>query len=208
VSAIDAGDHPVINFRGEKVGLGPLRRDLLPLYQRWMNDFEVTRTLAAPMWPMTAEAEEAWFERASRPEREVVFTVYELPGLRPIGNTGLHNIDFINRTAEFGIVIGEKDCWGKGYGTEVTQLMLAYGFTVLGLHTILLRVYANNERAIRAYRRAGFHEIGRWRQARRVGRQRYDVIFMDCLAAEMMEPGPEGAAGRPVQEILGGWDGQ
>ena len=175
---------PIFNIVGEKVALGPRSRDLLPLYQRWMNDFEVTRTLAVGWRPITWEFEEAWYARASQDDREVGFTIYERASLRPIGSTALHDVDHLNRTATFGIVIGEKDCWGKGYGTEATVLTLDYAFTGLGLHNVILSVYANNERGLRAYTRAGFRVMGRRREALRRGGQAYDVVFMDCLATE------------------------
>ena len=181
-------EQPIINFAGEKVALGPYRRDLLPLYQRWMNDFEVTRSLAVGWRPLTWEAEEAWYEGASKNEREVGFTIYERATGRPIGNTGLHNVDHFHRTAGFGIVIGEKDCWGKGYGTEATTLVLDYAFTALGLHSVMLSVYGFNERGIRAYTRAGFRLIGRWREAHRQGGRAHDVVLMDCLASEFQSP--------------------
>src|SRR6266542_1001029 len=142
---METQETPIINIAGELVALGPLRKDLLPLYEKWINDFEVIRTLGAPMRPATHEAEEAWYAGAtSQGERHVSFTVYERAPMRPIGNTGLGEIDHRQRTATFGILIGEKDCWGKGYGTEVTRLMLAYGFTALSLHNIMLTVYSYN----------------------------------------------------------------
>lgn len=182
--AATSPEQPILNIIGEKVALGPLRHDLLPLYLKWINDFEVTRSLGVGLRPMTGEAEEEWYARISKSERDVAFTVYERATLRPIGNTGLHGIDYRHRTAEFGIVIGEKDCWGKGYGTETTALMLDYGFHALDLHNIMLRVYSFNERAVRAYTRAGFRLMGRRREAYRAGGRAYDVIYMDCLATE------------------------
>jgi RimJ/RimL family protein N-acetyltransferase len=137
---------------------------------------------------MTLEQEEAWYERASKGEGQVTFGIFELSAMRPIGNTGLFDIDHYNRIAEFGILIGEKDCWNKGYGTEATTLILDYGFTVLSLHNIILQVYKFNERAHRAYLRAGFREIGRRRDAKRMGGRAYDVIYMDCLATEFKSP--------------------
>src|SRR5262249_8485677 len=157
---------PILNIVGDKVALGPRRRDLLPVYLQWINDFETTRTLALGLQPVTWEAEQAWYDHTSTGEPAVVaFTVYERPTMRPIGNTDLRHIDHVPRTAEFGILIGEKDCWGKGYGTETTTLMLDYGFTGLGLHNIMLRVFDFNARGIRAYTRAGFRVIGHRREA-------------------------------------------
>jgi RimJ/RimL family protein N-acetyltransferase len=184
----DQADKPIINIIGEKVALGPMRRDLVPLYTKWLNDFEVIRTLGAPLRPMTQEAEEAWYERASKAERDSYFTIYERPSMRPVGSTGLHGIDHRHRTAEFGLLIGEKECWGKGYGTETTRLVLDYAFNRLGLHNVVLTVYSFNERGIRAYTRAGFRVIGRRREAFRLGDQAHDVLYMDCTATEFQSP--------------------
>ena len=176
-------ERPVLNVTGEKVALGPLRRDLLPLYQKWVNDWEVTRTVGG-MRPWTWEAEEDWYERASKREGDVIFTIYERGALRAIGTAASHDVNHRHRTAEFGILIGEKDCWGKGYGTEATRLTLGYAFGTLGLHNVTLSVHADNERAIRAYTRAGFQVVGRRREVvRRAGRC-LDLVLMDCLARE------------------------
>jgi RimJ/RimL family protein N-acetyltransferase len=174
---------PILMIQGDLVGLGPLRADLAEAYQRWVNELRVTRTLSLPSMPMTLEMEQGWLEGALR-GGDAIFTIYELESMRPIGNTGLHGIDRHDGTASFGIMIGEPDAWGKGYGTEATRLILGYGFDVLGLYNIQLEVYANNARAIRAYERAGFKRIGSRRGARRIGRERCDVILMDVVADE------------------------
>ena len=184
---------PIVNMVGEKVALGPLRRDLIPAYLRWVSDFEVTRTLGIAIRPYTLEAEEVWYDGVAKAEREVQFTIYERATLRPIGNGGLKEIDHAHGTATFGILIGEKDCWGKGYGTEATRLVLDYAFTGLGLHNVLLTVFSFNERGIHAYLRAGFKEIGRRRQARRLAGRAYDVVYMDCLASDFASPVLRGA---------------
>ena len=81
----------------------------------WINDFTVLETLgAAGLRPTTTEGETAWYERVTDSQTDVSFTIYESESLRPIGNVGLHQIDHFNRTAVFGIVIGEKDCWVRG----------------------------------------------------------------------------------------------
>ena len=85
-------------------------------------------------------------------------------------------------------MIGEKDCWDQGYGTEATRLILDYAFNVLGLHNVMLSVYDYNRRGVRAYEKAGFKVIGRRRQALRLGHKRHDVILMDALATEFESP--------------------
>jgi RimJ/RimL family protein N-acetyltransferase len=178
---------PILNIVGERVALGPLRRDLLPIYQRWVNDLGTIRTLGLAL-PMTMEKEQDWYDRQSKAEDDAPFTIYERETLRPIGNTGLHDVDYHNRSAIFGILIGEPECRGKGYGTETTRLMLDYAFSVLGLHNVMLTVFEFNPAGIRAYYNAGFKELGRRRECRLMGGKLWDEIFMDCLSTEFESP--------------------
>ena len=103
---------------------------------------------------------------------------------RYIGNIGLYEIDWKNRKAEYGILIGDKSAWGKGYGFDSSTDLLAYAFRELNLHRIFLRVLAYHERAIRLYEKIGFREEGRLRQdIFRSGAYR-DTIIMGMLASE------------------------
>lgn len=176
---------PTLVMQGTTLGLGPLRRDLLDTYVRWVNDLRVTRTLGMPCRPYSREKQEAWLNQALVNTRDSIFTIYDLSTMRPIGNTGLHDIDHDNGTAEFGILIGETDTWGKGFGTEATRLMVGYGFDVLGLHNIYLQTYSNNPAGLKAYERAGFRRIGVRRGAKKIGRIRFDVILMDIVADDV-----------------------
>jgi RimJ/RimL family protein N-acetyltransferase len=188
----ESAERPVLNLEGELVALGPLRRDLLPVYQRWINNLGTMRTLDLPPYPMTMEKEQDWYDRQSRAESDVPFTIYERETLRPIGNTGLHEVNYRDRTASFGIMIGEPECRGKGYGTETTRLMLDYAFTALGLHNVMLVVFEFNGAGIRAYEKAGFKEIGRRRECRLVGGMMWDEVQMDCLSSEFERPATPG----------------
>jgi len=181
-------DQPIINIEGELVALGPIRRDLLTTYQRWINDFTVSRTLALFPAPISEEAELSWYEASATGNDRPDFTIYENSTMRPVGNTSFQKIDWVHRRAEWGIVIGEADARGKGYGTETARLMLDYGFTALGLNSVSLNVYEYNTPARRAYAKAGFIETGRMREARWYAGRFWDVIFMDCLASEFESP--------------------
>jgi RimJ/RimL family protein N-acetyltransferase len=168
---------PILNMVGEKVALGPRTADHARLMARCLR-------------PTSVELYTSEHEKESKEwqARKTGFTIFERSTLRPIGFAEWRHIDPARRTADYGIIIGEKDCWGKGYGTETTIMMLEYAFTVLNLHSVLLTTYAYNERAIGAYTRAGFREIGRWREAQRLGDRLYDVVFMDCLSADFQHP--------------------
>jgi RimJ/RimL family protein N-acetyltransferase len=176
---------PIINITGDRVTLGPISRDLVPLYTRWINDFSALRTLgAAQLGPTTIESEESWYESTSKGEHGVLFTIREKSTGRPIGNCGLNHIYPNNRSAIFGIMIGEKDARGKGYGTEAAHLILDYAFTALGLHSVNLTVAGFNLAGQRAYAKAGFKECGRLRETAWFAGKYWDTVLMDCLESE------------------------
>ena len=75
--ASENAERPILNIEGDLVALGPLRRELLPLYQRWINDLGTMRTLGLAPLPMTSEKEQDWYDRQSKAEDDVPFTIYE-----------------------------------------------------------------------------------------------------------------------------------
>jgi diamine N-acetyltransferase len=177
---------PLLLVRGQRVGLGPLRRDLVTTYVRWRTDLEVLRGLGSSIQVPTIEAMEAWYEQAIRPgSNEVHFTVYDLDDLAPVGTALLVRGDQHAGTAEFGITIGERR--SQGLGTEATRLVLDWAFTVMGLRNVMLVTFSWNLPAIRAYTKAGFREIGRRRGAVVTMGQRYDQVLMDAVAEEFSE---------------------
>lgn len=201
------GGDPILNIVGEKVALGPLRKDLLPVYQRWINDLESARNLGGHR-PFTFEEEEDWYARATKSDAMVPFTVYERETLTPVGTAFLGDVDQRNRKAEFGIFIGPRDARDKGYGTETTRLVLDYAFNAVGLHNVMLRVFEFNRAGIRVYEKAGFREIGRRRQSCFMGGGWWDDIYMDCLSTEferLVTPG-KGAAFRATLSPSGDVD--
>jgi RimJ/RimL family protein N-acetyltransferase len=185
-------ERPIVNIMGERVALGPLRSDLLPLMQRWHNDFFVRRTFGIPE-PGTLEQIARLGDEIMEMDDTEHFLVYERRGetgddLRPIGYTYLTAINYRHRTAEFGIMLGEADARGKGYGTEATLLTLDYGFIGMGLHNIALRYYAYNRAGGRAYEKAGFRVFARRRESRMLGGKLWDQIYMQCLATDFVSP--------------------
>ncbi len=167
---------------GRKIILGPTREDLNDTYRRWLHDPENCHFLIASRL-ITHEGENEWFA-LNRREGNVHFTVYDKETGTPIGTTGFMHLDMIARTAEFGIMIGEKDYQNHGYGTEGTALTVDYGFNVLNFASIFLRVHAFNERAIRVYEKVGFKKIGLRRRAYFFGGEYHDDVFMDILPGE------------------------
>jgi len=136
-------------IRGERIYLRPLDEADLDHCLRWINDPEVLVTLGRRR-PTGRAAEREWLQDQYKSDDHMNLAIVLVDGDHHIGNCGFNEIDYINRSAEFGILIGEKDTWGQGYGPEAARLILKYGFEELGLHRIGLDVYSHNARAQRA----------------------------------------------------------
>jgi diamine N-acetyltransferase len=186
-------EQPGYVIEGERVALGPLRMDLVATYQRWDNDLEALNANGRVI-PFTLQAQRERIAGLSGKPDLCDFTVYDRSDQAPVGWTSLSHIDHRNGTAEFGILLGERR--DQGLGTEATRLTLDWGFTVLGLHNIMLGVAAWNERAIRVYTKVGFREVGRRRGAGLTMGRRYDAVYMDLLASEFLQAGGSVLAGR------------
>jgi RimJ/RimL family protein N-acetyltransferase len=171
---------------GKRIRLRALEKKDLPLFVDWLNDPEVTRGLVHYL-PFSMEEEEAWYENIRKGPREeypLMIDVQTGGGWMPIGDLNLFAMDWRIRSAELGIVIGAKEYWDQGYGTEAVGLLLRHGFHTLNLNRVFLRVYEDNTRAIRAYEKAGFVQEGRHRQGYYRDGQYIDVILMSILRAE------------------------
>jgi len=176
---------------GERVRLRGVEREDLPLFVKWLNDPDVIRGLVIFL-PLSTTDEEHWFEKLAElppAERPLAIEIKEGDNWRMVGNSSFHNISLTNRCADVGIFIGDKNEWGKGYGTETMQLLLRHGFETLNLHRVSLIVYEDNHQAIRAYEKAGFIHEGRMRENRFFQGRYYDTLIMSVLRTEWQSKG-------------------
>ena len=182
-----AADAPDLIVIGERVSLGPLRRDLAATYARWWNHREV-RDGIENLAIDTPETMERWVDEevakgVERPPVAVSFTVYDRSDDAPVGTAGLFKVNYVHSNAEFGIAIGDRR--GRGLGTEATRLTVQWGFRTLGLHNVMLGALAWNEGAVRAYEKAGFRRMGVRRAAEMSRGERADVVYMDIVPEDL-----------------------
>ncbi len=168
---------------GTKIYLRPVERGDVPFFVRWVNDAEITRTLLLYR-PITPEAEEDFLMGLTRSDKSVVLAIVARESDELVGITGLHDIEPKDRHANFGIFIGEKSEWGKGYCTETTSLMVGYAFETLNLHRVALQVLEHNIAGVRSYLRVGFRQEGVLRESLfREGRY-HNLLTMAILREE------------------------
>jgi RimJ/RimL family protein N-acetyltransferase len=164
---------------GKRVRLRPFCRADLPQVIAWRRDDEVRRGASWSDAPFGAREAQRWLRAVTDgvdPSR-LTFAVEIRAPARLVGLTTLTRIDRRAGTAYFGVVIGEKDCWGQGIAHEALRLMLRRA-AALGLRKVLLEVAADNPRAIALYGRAGFETEGVLRRQIARGRDLVDVLVM------------------------------
>mgnify|MGYP002336155017 CR=1 FL=1 len=183
-----------------------LRRPIpsdLPSVVRWYRDPEVARLTRYQTRQMSQVEIQRFFEVRMLAPDALAYSIAELSSGRLIGFTTFSALDGDNGSVMFHITIGERDAWGRGLGTEATQLMLQHAFERLGLHRVGLAVFSYNTRAIRAYEKAGFRVEGRLREAIQRQGEFFDEVQMGILAGEWFAA-QYGAAARPQVEAVAG----
>lgn len=165
-------------LEGKMVRLRAPERGDLPVFVKWINDPEVVEFLQFEP-PMSIEDEEVWFQHMIQ-SRDRTFVIETKEG-RPIGNIGLIGMDWRNRKTDIGIMIGEKDAWDHGYGTDSMMVVLRYLFEELNLNRIGLYVDVHNDRALRCYEKCGFSKEGIVRQYRFKDGRYIDSVQMSIL---------------------------
>ena len=183
---------------GVKTRLRRIERQDIPTFVRWFGDPQVREYLLMNR-PISVAEEERWFEGLLERHDTELFAIEAAAEGAPvtppagavtpdhwvhIGNTALEDINWTHRAAELGIVIGEKEYWGRGFGSDAIRTLVRFGFEEMNLHRIHLHVYEDNARAIRAYEKCGFQHEGRLRDGvYRHGRY-YDLLAMSILSHE------------------------
>jgi RimJ/RimL family protein N-acetyltransferase len=171
-------------LEGERVVLRPHVPANIKAFERWYSDVEVARLTRYQDGPMRRDEIERFFAARVVGPDSLALAVHLKATDRLIGTCAFSQLDGDNGSALYHITIGEKDVWGRGYGTEATRLMLAHAFERLALHRVALSVFEFNQRAIRSYRACGFQVEGRAREAIwREGRW-WDEITMSLLEPE------------------------
>jgi RimJ/RimL family protein N-acetyltransferase len=170
---------------GKLVRLRAYERSDLDAVMKWINDEEVTAFLGPLVYPLSSIAEEKYIEAAAiSSETNKTFVIEALAEREYIGAISFHAINWLNRSAGLGIVIGDKSFWGRGYGTDAMRVMMRLGFDKMNLHRLWLHVYEYNHRAIASYGKCGFKREGVLRKERFFRGCYYDTLVMGILDDE------------------------
>jgi len=179
-------------YAGELVRLEPLDIEKAAEdFARWCQDSEYMRLSGSePSYLWTAKQEKEWTEKLV--SECIAFSIVTLNEGKTIGEIDLDGFTLSTGDAWLGIGIGERDFWGRGYGTDAMKVILRFGFEQLNLKRISLTVFEYNPRALHCYQKVGFQIEGRARQWMKRDGKRSDLIYMGILRREweaMQVPG-------------------
>lgn len=172
-----------IAAEGSQIILRPMEYKDTELIVKWRNQ-ERVRSRFIYREPFTVEGHCRWIKTMIDTGKAVQFIVCEKEGMRPVGSVYFRDIDRVKKEAEYGIFLGEEDAFGKGYGTETAGLAVEYAFSRMGLKRLILRVFTDNEAAVRSYRRAGFREERILKDVECSDGERKDMLLMSICFAE------------------------
>jgi len=171
-------------LEGTLVRLRALEPEDLDREYTWINDHEVTRFLSM-RYPTSRAAEERWLrDRPANDFANGLFLAIETKDGVHIGNVNLMEVNPEDRKAGLGIMIGDKQYWANGYGTDAIVTLLRFGFGEMNLNRVWLDTFDFNERAQACYRKCGFVEEGRQRQHYYSMGRYWDVVKMSILRPE------------------------
>lgn len=172
-------------LKSAKIHLRPLEVEDSNDFYQWSCDRDVTQfSISAYAFPQSKSDIAKWLSGINTDSKCISMGIVCNDTDNLIGYAGIASISSLNRCGEYFILIGDKEYWGRGIGTEVTKLITNYGFQTLGLHRIELTAYANNPSAIRAYEKAGYAHEGVKRQAGYRNGSFIDKVQMSVLAFE------------------------
>ena len=174
-------------IEGKKVRIRAIEKTDMDEIMKWVNDPEVKNNLLM-RYPISRYQEEKWIEAAlsGDSQRNKVFALETKEGVY-LGGIGLHRIDWENCNAEVGIVIGRKEYWGKGYGTDAMMTILDFAFNQMNLHRVYLRVFEYNLGGIKSYEKCGFKKEGILREDRYANGEYHDTVMMGILRREFIK---------------------
>lgn len=163
------------------------------MFVGWYQDAEIAEMLRHDLAPLSASQARNYFDSIILPAsaRGTCWAVFGHGSRRLVGSTALVDIDSTAGTSLFRLVIGEKDVWGRGFGAETTDLVLAEAFLRMELSRVNLEVFQHNPRAQRAYARVGFRETGHHEEWVARAHRQIHVLHMTITRTDWLERSPE-----------------
>lgn len=177
-------------LEGEKVILRPLTmEDAEGPYAEWFNDAEVCRGNSHHVFPYTKEKAQEYIRHATNSTTDLILAIQDKKTGKHVGNIALQNIHPLYRKAEFAIILGDKEFWGKGYGREAATLMIEHGFKSLNLQRIECGTIDGNDSMKKLAGLLGMKEEGKRRNAVFKDGEYKDVIEYGLLKTEFPAAG-------------------
>lgn len=174
-------------FLGDKnLILGPLQKeDNLDDYANWLNDQETTLFMGSGRFPISVETLRDYIDKYNNNKDGMLLGIFLKKPLKHIGNITLHQIDWINRHAEIGIFVGDKEVRGKGYATQSIKLVAEHAFFKLNLRKLYTGMIKGNAVAKKVFEKVGFKVEGTFKEHFYLNGDYLDCYRLGLLKGEL-----------------------
>jgi ribosomal-protein-alanine N-acetyltransferase len=157
-------------------------QNVSPDYASWMNDYEITRFLESRWKYQTTESVLDFVRYINKSDHDILFGIFLQTEKKHIGNIKIGNINWIHRNADVGLLIGDRNSWGKGYASDAIKLVTTYAFEALNLHKLIAGIYKGNEGSYKAFLKAGWSDIGIMKEHRFFEGKYVDEYLVEILS--------------------------
>ena len=166
-------------IKGEKIYLRPILKEDSKYLNEWKNDEEVYRFLGGGFSPVSINQQEKWIDSmidmTGNNKRFIICENID----KPVGMIGLYGINWIHRTCEIGVFIGDKKSQGNGYGKEACLLIEEYAKNYMNIRKIKLNVVKNNEAGFNMWTALGYMKVGELIKERFINGEYYNLLIME-----------------------------
>ncbi len=168
-------------LKNDVVSLRPITYDDAQLLNKWRLDYDTFKYLGGGYNPISADQQRKWMDNViDNTGKNRRYMIENTQG-DTVGYTGLYDINFVNGTCELGLVIGETDCRGKGYGINACRLLCNYARGALGLRKVKVFVVEENTAAVKLYEKVGFVRAGTLHKERLINGEYKNVLIMELF---------------------------
>ena len=169
-------------LKGNKVYIRPIVKSDIEKLNSWKNNLQIFKFLGGGFRPVSIDQQEKWIEKiidlTGNDRRFIISTNDD----KSVGMVGLYDIDWISRSCEIGVYVGEQSMQGNGYASEACKLIERYAFDILNIRKIKLKVVSENFKALNMWKKLGYVQVGEYKDDRYIEGKYYNIILMEKFA--------------------------
>lgn len=152
----------------------------------WRRDSQIWDMLGGTRYYVSSASEKKWVEDTIAQSKDIKLAICLIENDMYIGNVYITDINYINRTGRSHVLVGDKNCWGKGYAGEALKLILQFVFKERGLNRIEALVLEDNIQSLKMFKKLGYQQDGILRQSVYKNGEFKNQVVLSILASDFI----------------------